>query len=158
MNFELRIDGKAVVNMELNHGLISGLLQLKPSTAGAETISQSASLTNAQAEELLSRIDGKSVQFLKQIAANNGSITWGEMKTIFSIGDWATFASGHGKGITRALRHMLDDKSARLFWWIDKDWVDDEGNNLAPSEEDRCKVYVDGTALRALREISGSKM
>src|SRR4051812_21269118 len=36
--------------------------------------------TREQIAELLSRIDARSVQFLKQIAANDdGAITWGEM-------------------------------------------------------------------------------
>jgi hypothetical protein len=154
MNLELKIDDATVVKMELNEGFLSQLLQLKPSV-NAGVVTKSAPLTKAQAEELLSRIDGKSVLFLKQIAANNGSITWGEMKGIFGIEDWSTFTSGHGKGITRALRHILDDKSARLIWWVDKEWADNEGNYLEPNEEDRCKVYLDGVALQALREMSG---
>ena len=45
------------------------------------------------------------------------------MKTIFETGkdDWSAYSAGYGKGITRALRHILDTKSARLIWWRDEE-------------------------------------
>jgi hypothetical protein len=152
MNLELQVDGEAVIKIELNATLLTQILQMKSPMPSAETIAKSAALTKVQVEELLSRIDAKSVHFLKAIAANNGSITWGEMRKIFGIADvkdWATYSSGHGKGITRALRNILNDKSARLIWWDDEEW------EIPVSQQDSCNVYVDGAALQALREVSG---
>jgi hypothetical protein len=155
MNIELRVDGEAIIKMELNAALLSQLLTISLPALGAETIAKSTPMTKAQAQELLSRIDSKSAHFLKLIAANNGNITWGEMKDIFGITDWTAFSAGHGKGITRALRHILDNKSARLLWWNDAEWKDEEGNDLDPSEQDSCPVYIDGAALHALQEAGG---
>lgn len=148
MDFEIRIDGKVAVKLELNPSLIQGLLR---GTAIPHEVPKSSPVTPTQAEELLSRIDARSARFLKQIAVNNGGITWGEARAILGIddpGDWAAFSAAYGKGITRALRHILGDKSARLVWWIDEDeqWA---------SDQDSFRLYVDGPALRSLREVSG---
>jgi hypothetical protein len=159
MNIELKVGGNVVVKVELDSAVISKLLQLNPYVIGSENIPRSTPFTKAQAEELLSRIDAKSAVFLRQIAANNGTITWGKMREIFGIAksddDWTTFASGYGKGITRALRHILNDKSARLFWWSDEDeeWkCDDDG--VEKWNSDAGLVHVDGRALQALREAT----
>jgi hypothetical protein len=126
-------------------------------SASAETeglpVSKSTSMTKMQAEELLSRIDAKSAHFLRQLAANSGSITWGEMRDVFGIedeDDWSAFSAAFGKGVTRALRHILQDKSARLMWWNDDDWAEAEEKGTL----DHFKVYVDGPALNALREAT----
>ena len=148
MNIEILVDGEAALKLEINETLLKRFLQVHPSNTDAAKVAQSTSLTKAQAEELLSRIDTKSVLFLKQIAANNGSITWSEMMSIFNIDEWRSFSSAHGKGITRALRHILNDKGARLIWWKDEEWEDKE-------VEDLCRVYVDGEALQALRDATG---
>lgn len=156
MDFEIRVDGQVAVKMEINTSIFSNLLQTtalgsmtadsKP--ASAPMIAKSAPMTRQQAQELLSRIDGKSAHFLKQLAANNGTIKWADARAIFGIqnqDNWSEFSAGYGKGITRAVRHILGDKSARLVWWIDEEWEDmDEG-----------LIYVDGPALDALREASG---
>jgi hypothetical protein len=107
-------------------------------------------MSKAQAQVLLSRVDEKSQHFLKQLAANDGAITWGEMRKIFGIveeDDWASFSAGYGKGITRALRNILQDKSARLVWRHDEDWNESQ-------ESDPCEVYIDGPALQALHEAA----
>lgn len=154
MNITLAVDGQVVININLDTALIPKLL---PSFGGAITahhhhMSKSTPVSKAQMEELLSRIDTKSVQFLKQLAANNGSITWGEMRSIFGIDttdDWTSFSAGYGKGITRALRNILQDKSARLIWWLDEEW-DEEAEDWDPYH-----VYIDGPALQTLRQAVG---
>lgn len=153
MNLELRVDGESFIKVDVNANVFSQLIKIlkSPIVTSAATIAKSAPLTVAQVDELFSRIDAKSVHFLKRLAANGGSITWGEMKEIFGISEWNTYSSGYGKGITRALRHILDDKSARLVWWIDAEW-----DELEEWEQDPCKVYVDGAALHAIREVSGN--
>src|SRR4051812_37651868 len=120
-NIELSIDGERVVKVEVNMAVLFTLLQSVSPRAVSSVVPTSTVATREQIAELLSRIDARSVQFLKQIAANDdGAITWGEMRTIFgfkNVGDWAAFSGSFGKGITRALRHILGDKSARLVWW-----------------------------------------
>jgi hypothetical protein len=117
----------------------------------SSAVAQSTTMTTAQVADLLSRIDPKSVHFLKQLAANNGAITWGDTRTIFGIADnddWSSFSAGYGKGITRAMRHMLGDKSARLVWWkhTKQQWDDDP---------DSVVLRVDGPTLHALRQATG---
>ena len=118
-----------------------------------DTVSpRSTAMTKGQAEELLTKIDPRSARFLRKIAANNGKMTWEEMRSIFGIRgrtDWASYSGSYGRGITRAFRHLLKDRSASLVWWIDEDWENE------PWGSDLVAVYVDGPALQALREASG---
>ncbi len=150
MNLEIRVDGEAVVKMEINATLLLHLLQAKASPAGAEP-AKSSPLTRAQAEALLSHVDENCAEFLKRIAANDGVLTWGETKALYKIADWDAFASGPGKSLARAVRHILQDRSARLVWRIEHEW---EG--LEKGEDEVCMLHVDGPALQALREATGS--
>lgn len=150
MNLELRVNGEAVVKMEINATLLSQILQLKVSPAAAAEPAKSSPLTKAQAEELLSHVDEKSAEFLRRIAANKGVLTWGETKALFKIRDWEAFTSGPGKSLAQAARHILRDRSARLVWRIEHEW---EG--LEKGEDEVCMLHVDGPALQALREAAG---
>jgi hypothetical protein len=74
------------------------------------------------------------------------------MRNIFDIkekDDTTSFTARYGKGITRSLRNVLNNKSARLIWWNDEDWPEES------EEWDRCKVYIDGPALQALHDAIG---
>jgi hypothetical protein len=151
MNLVLSVDGQVVIDMNVNTALVPKLFQTLGGELVAHSIPKSTTVSKVQMQALLSRIDLKSVHFLKQLAANNGSITWGEMRAIFGIEkkkDWSAFSAGYGKGITRALRHILQDKSARLVWWVDEDWDDEV-------DWDSCLVHIDGPALQALRATVG---
>jgi hypothetical protein len=149
MNLELRVNGEAVVKMEIDAGLLARLLQVKASVVGDEP-AKSSPLTKAQAEDLLAQLDSKSVEFLKRLAAAHGALTWGETKALFKLKTWDDFASGPGKALARAVRHASDDKSARLVWRVEHEW---EG--LEKGEDEVCMLRVDGAALQALREATG---
>jgi hypothetical protein len=151
MNLELLVNGEAVVKMEINANLLSQIFQLNVSPAGAAEPAKSSPLTKAHAETLLSQVDEKCADFLKRVAANQGVLTWGETKALFHIKDWDAFASGPGKTLARAVRHILHDKSARLVWRTEHEW---EG--LEKGEDEVCMLHVDGAALQALREATGS--
>ena len=117
-------------------------------------VPRSTPMTGEQARELLSKVDSKSARFLRQIAANGGKITWDDMRSIFGIAkkdDWNAYALSYGKGITRAFRHLLQNRSARLVWWIDKDW------STEPWGSDLVAVYIDGPALQSLKSVIESK-
>jgi hypothetical protein len=151
VNITISIDGEVAVKMDVNPSALAKLIQgvsLKAVTSGAK----STKATKDQMTELLSRIDPKSAYFLKQIAASDdGSITWGQMRAIFGIkneDDWNAYSNSYGKGITRAFRHILNDKSARLIWWDQHGWDEEE-------EWDVNTVYIDGEALQALRQATG---
>jgi len=152
MLFEIKADGDTVVKIELELEQLRKLFHGDTSQLQLRTsIPTSTPMTRVQAEELLSKVDPKSARFLRQIAANNGSITWDSMREIFGIAkkdDWNAYALSYGKGITRAFRHLLQSKSARLVWWIDDDWKNE------PWGSDLVAVYVDGPALQALQEAS----
>jgi hypothetical protein len=153
MQIEVKIDGQPFVNMQLDKAVLANLLG---GVGAVVEVSRSTPITVAQAQDLLSRIDTKSVRVLKQIAANHGDIEWGEMRRIFGINDgskagWIEFSTSYGRGVTRALRHLTNDKSARLIWWNDGEWPAD-----GPAGTwDHCKVFIDGPALTSLREASG---
>jgi hypothetical protein len=151
ISLELLVNGEAVVKMEINANLLSQIFQLNASPAGAAEPAKSSPLTKAQAETLLSQVDEKCADFLKRVAANQGVLTWGETKALFHIKDWDAFASGPGKTLARAVRHILHDKSARLVWRTEHEW---EG--LEKGEDEVCMLHVDGAALQALREATGS--
>jgi len=148
MHVDIFMEGTPVVKAEVNLAILLKLLSgvaLPP-----PMVAQSTQATTAQMADLLSRVDPKSVHFLRAIAANpNGSITFSEMRRIFGLkkDDWAGYSRSYGKGITRAFRHVLGGhKSAKLVWWDDAEW--EAG---ADYDDPRCKVCIDGAALTALR-------
>jgi hypothetical protein len=149
---EYIVGGRQRADLNLSTALAPKSLRSLDAAIIAQTGSRSTPMSKGQAQELLSRIDPKSVELLTQIAANDGEITWGEIRSIFDIkeiGDTTSFTARYGKGITRSLRNLLNDKSARLIWWNDEDWSEES------EEWDQCKVYVDGSALQALRDAIG---
>jgi hypothetical protein len=153
MNFEMFVDGQSLVKIDLNFPLLARVIrEAAKDHEGADARSTPA--TEAQMRDLLSRIDQRSVQFLKAIGASEeGSIAWTKMREIFHIekeDDWAAYSGSFGKGITRAYRKILGDKAARLVWWIDADFEEHEWDS------DMCSVYIDGPALSALRAATGN--
>ena len=150
VNLELRLDGETVAKLEIDATQLSRLL---PSTMHVPTPHPSAPLsspmTKAQAQQLLSRVDTNCAEFLERLAADCGTLTWGETKTLFEVRNWEAFATGPGKQIAREVRHVLQDKSARLVWRIDHEWERDKGADEA------FQLHIDGPALTALREAIG---
>lgn len=151
MTFEMLMDGQLIVKVQLNLPTIMTTLQNALIT---DQETRSTPATEVQMRDLLSRIDQRSVLFLKAIAASDdGSVTWREMRSIFGITereDWTAYSGSFGKGITRAYRKILQDKTARLVWWNDEDWEEVDW------DDDMCAVFVDGPALDALRAASRS--
>lgn len=152
MNFEMLVDGQSLVKIDVDVVLLARILREAARGEDGED-AKSTPATEAQMKDLLSRIDQRSVQFLTAIAkSDDGAITWTKMREIFGIkeeDDWAAYSGSFGKGITRAYRKILGDKTARLIWWIDADWDEHEWDS------DMCSVYVDGPALLALRAAVG---
>ena len=152
MRFEINADGQTLVKIELEVSRITQLLKSGALHVQVNAVPQSTPMTKAQAEQLLSKVDPKSARFLRQVAVNKGTISWDDMRAIFGIEDvedWNAYALSYGKGITRAFRHLLQNKAARLVWWIDEDWEKE------PWGSDLVAVYIDGPALQALREATG---
>jgi len=153
MNVEILVEGQSLVKIDLN---LSVLMRVFREATGNDGISNAKSTpgTEMQLRELLSRIDQRSVQFLKALAASeSGSITWTKMRGIFGIeeeSDWVAYSGSFGKGITRAYRNIMGDKTAKLVWWIDSEWEDQDWDS------ENCSVYVDGPALVALRAAVAS--
>ena len=61
-------------------------------------------MTKAQAQQLLSRVDTTCAEFLERLAADRGTLTWGETKALFEVRNWEAFATGPGKQIAREVR------------------------------------------------------
>ncbi len=152
MNIEMFVDGQLLVKTDLDFPLLLKVIADAARQHASE--SKSTPATESQMKDLLSRIDQRSVEYLNTIAASeDGSITWHKMREIFGIkkeNDWAAYSGSFGKGITRAYRKILNDKSARLIWWIEADWDEYEWDS------DMCCVSIDGPALSALRSVAGS--
>lgn len=153
-NIVVTVDGQVAIDADINVPLIVRLLQRASAVTLTQSVPKSTPISTDQARELLARVDEKSAHFLKQLAANGGKMTWGEMRKLFGINDvqeTSAFTNRYGKGITRALRHLLGDKSARLVWWDDFEWVWDDLDKV-----DAYKVYIDGPALLALQEATAN--
>ena len=141
----IQFGGATVFSGEVYLAALLAALTSRPDAS--RKIYKSVGLSVEQMQQLLTKVDPKTVVFLKRIAENGGSITFAEMRQIFGIQDWTGFSSRFGKGLTKALRHMTGDASATLIWWIDEEWaVDDD-----PEGE----VYLDGPALESLRVLVG---
>jgi hypothetical protein len=151
MTINILIDGKSIVKIDLDADAL--IKAIRAAMTGGDTF-QSTPASVEQMKQLLARIDERSVSFLKALASSKeGSLSWAEMRKIFGIKEednWNAYSGSFGKGITRAYRNILGDKTARLVWWIDKDWEEYDW------DDDLCCVYVDGQALQSLRSITGS--
>jgi len=143
MHLELKIEGQTVVNANVDVRTLIALLK-----AAGQAATKSTPISVEQATSLINRVDTKSVEFLKLVAENNGFATWPQMQRIFGIkgNEWTEFTSRHGKGITRALRHITGGKHDVLVQWDDDDpeWNADDWKDA--------KVYIDGDALISLRK------
>jgi len=148
VNLELRLNGETVGNLEIDADRLLKLLQAAaaaPVVAGKGSY-RSAPLTKDQAEALLERLDKVSVEFLKRIAATHGALTWGEVKVLFGVKSYEAFELGPGKEIAKATRHVLHDKSARLVWRHEHEWI-----GLEKGMDEACRLHIDGPALEALK-------
>lgn len=150
MNIEMLVDGQPLVKIAVDLSVLAKILKNVGSASDPKDF-RSTPATEEQMRLLLARIDERSVRFLKGIASSaEGAIPWTKMRDIFGIereDDWVAYSGSFGKGITRAYRNILADKEARLVWWIEADWTDNEWDS------EMCSVYVDGPALSALRAV-----
>jgi hypothetical protein len=151
VNLEIRLDGETLAKLEID---VTQLSRLLPSTTHVPMARPSGPLsspmTKAQAQQLLSRVDTTCAEFLERLAAQRGMLTWGETKALFEVRNWEAFATGPGKQIAREVRHVLQDKSARLVWRIDQAWEE-----LETGGDEAIRLHIDGPALTALREATG---
>lgn len=140
MRIELSIDGTSVVKIDIDRDeLISRLFD--PSERQTRQAVFSTPITTVQARDLISRLNPKTVMFLRELAKAGGSISWANIQAIFGVTEWKEFSNSYNRGITRALRNITKDSGAWLVNWNDKEWA--EGNE---------RVFIEGPALEALRE------
>ncbi|MDQ0506389.1 hypothetical protein [Xanthobacter agilis] len=143
--FSLQVAGKTVFEGTIFPQVLQEIVKLAlQSTIVPE---RSFPLKVDQAQELLRNVDPKTVEFLRVIAANNGEITFSEMKSVFQITKWVEYSSRFGKGLTRALRTLSKNSSATLVFWDDDEW--ESANDPDGS------VYIDGQALASLQAAFG---
>ncbi|KAF2715900.1 hypothetical protein K431DRAFT_308227 [Polychaeton citri CBS 116435] len=140
----LQVGGVTVFNGEIHLSDLLKVITNQPSSKSI--IHKSTALNEDQMRQLMTKVDQKTVVFLKRIATNDGSITFREMCQIFDITEWSGFSSRFGKGLTKALRHMTNDATAALVWWVDEEW----GTDSDPDGE----VYIDGPSLQSLKAVA----
>lgn len=144
MNIQIFADGKPFVNAEVDFATLMKIVA--GATTDSKVTARSTPATVEQMEAVLSSIDPRSAQFLREIASDpQGSILYSRMEEIFGIDEWSAFSRSFGRGITRAFRSALQQKTAKLFWWDENKWDDDD--------DETHLVFVDGPALAALRQI-----
>lgn len=141
----IQVGEATIFSGTLNLGELLKVITQQPSMVKS-AIYKSSAISEEQMRHLMTRLDSKTVVFLKRLAANDGSITFREMCQIFDIKEWSGFSSRFGKGLTKALRHMTGDATASLIWWVDDEWSADND----PDGE----VYIDGPSLQALKTVA----
>ena len=145
MQIEVKLDGRTVVNADLE---LDTAMAVVLSAIQASPKSRSATITEDQAQILITKIDGRSVDLLKLIASNGGFATWREMRKVLGIDDeWAEYTTRYGKGITRAFRHITGDNGKLIFW--------DDNDPIWDVNESEGRVYIDGKALQSLKAVFG---
>jgi hypothetical protein len=146
--YELKLGGKIVLSGLFFPKAIESVTADVPTATSdvSQIIYKSYPLTVDQAQTLLKSIDADTISFLRAVCDNNGSASFALMMRIFGIVKWTEFSSRHGRGLTRAVRHITGDPNARLVWWLDDEWATDND----PDGE----VYIDGPALQALKKAT----
>jgi hypothetical protein len=142
MHIELRIDGVTFIDSKLDfRSLITHL-------EAADEIGPWASdpLTTDQAKDLLSRLDPKQLELVRQIVLRGGSIAMPEIAKVCGIttGDLDTFASYWLLPINRIVETIRGGASCTLIAW--KPDRPDWGNEACQD----IKYYIDGPALQSL--------
>ena len=70
---------------------------------------------------------------------------------LFNLKDWDDFIGGPQKKIDKIVQRMTGDKSARLIWRVEHEWI-----GLEKGRDEACRLHVDGPALEALRAAAGA--
>jgi hypothetical protein len=148
MRVELQFGGKIVINGNIAEADLRSLMSLAKS-AQVEEPWYSAPITVAQAKELVSLLDTKSVELLRQIVLGGGSITWPQVQKICDIKgtDFGQYHYRYGDKIERILwmitqgehRYLITYEDGAPAWETD-DWKD-------------VKLEIDGPALLSLKEV-----
>lgn len=152
VDLELRLDGRVVGKLQVDADVLRQFLSAAAAqlnageTPGVDSAAKSATLTSSQASELLERVEKTSRKFLIRFTEEHGALTWGEAKTLFGLKDWDEFADGPLKKIEKQVHRLLDDKSARLIWRIEHEWL-----GLEKGGDEACRLHIDGPALEALK-------
>lgn len=139
-----QVGGKVVFSGELD---LAALVSAVAAVSSSPSNYKSYPITEDQAQQLLRKIDAKTVDFLRALAQSGGELNFARMQQIFDIEKWADFSARFGKGLTRALRHLTNNSSASLVWWADDEWGSD-------NDPEGC-VYIDGPALKSLQAAFG---
>jgi hypothetical protein len=154
MRVEVQFEGELVITgnvAEANLGSLMGLLtnvkvekRLEP-----DEPPYSDPITAAQAKELVSRLDTRCVELLRQIALGGGSITWPQVQKICGIKgrNFGQYLDQYHHKINDAVRMVTRGEHRFLITyedgapaWETPDWKD-------------AKLEIDGPALMSLKEV-----
>jgi len=147
VNFEVRLEGQTVARIDIDAALLLKLLGgAGVSVEAASAPHKSASISAAQAGELVGRADKPMRQLLSRFAEEDGALTWGETKLAANVKSWPDFAEGPLKKLEKALHRITGEKNSLLIWRIESEWI-----GLEKGEDEPCRLYIDGPALGALK-------
>ncbi len=149
MHIELRIDGITAVDEELDLRALIDLLE----EADEDGFWWSAPLTFRQAKDLLSRVDTRTLELIRQIVLRGGSITWPHVGRIFGIGpsnwlelhaEWLMPLNQLAGAVSRET-----NQNRKLRWLIRWDQItpEREANNLRD-----VKYEIGDADLQSLRK------
>ncbi len=148
MRVKLQFEGKIVItgniakaDLRSDMGLVKG--------AEMEEPWYSAPITVAQAKELVSLLDEKSIELLRQIVLGGGSITWPQVQKICGIKgtNFRQYRDQYDKKINHAVRMVTQGEHGGLITYEDgaPEWCADDWKDA--------KLEIDGPALMSLKEV-----
>ncbi len=145
MHIELRVEGITVVDGELDlRSLIERLEELED-----YGLWSSAPLTFEQAKDLVSHLDVRSLELVRQIVLRGGSITWPHVKRICGIvtGSFYDFERDWLTPLCGLVLKVRGEVPSELITWIP------DGPEWSSEGMKDVKFYIDGPALRSLRTV-----
>lgn len=145
MYIELSIDGVTVINAELDLPTLVRRLQ----EAEECGLWLSAPLTFDQAKDLVSRLDTRTLELVRQTVFRGRVITWPNAMEICGIttGGFHEFDREWLNPLDRMVETVRDGEPGVLISWVPDtpEWHSEDRKDL--------KFYIDGPALKALRKV-----
>ncbi len=149
MHIELRVEGKTVLNGEVDLRFLVNLLNDIEKDIEQEGTWASTPIDVDQAKAVINLLDKKTVELLRWIVIGGGSITWPKVQEICGIKgkDFAYFRSRYQEQIRIAVRTVTQGQGGVLIWWEEDapGWDTDDWRGA--------KLEIDGPALKSLKAV-----
>jgi hypothetical protein len=151
MKLELRLDGVLILETKVDGANLSPALDgaLKSIDVFRNRIISSP-VTQDELRIFLGKLEPVHFRLLKEIALAGGGLSWTKIRRILEIpneDDFEVFSFGHYEIITMHFRAALRNHDARIIWWNERDWWNNDWDSAL------CSVHIDGPALSLLQYV-----